>query len=832
MMWQLLRKIPMRYKLLVVNIVMVFVALTIACGSLLIIHTAHEKEKLAEEMLTQVQIVANYLTLPLSARHLEEVEKVLSSLSKRSTIVSATLFDRENRLFAQYRQKNGERADVSTALASSPYVVGDFFAWPENVTDSVIFDDDFMHVMYPVSQGAETIGHMYVRVMLSAYYQNRMLGVAIFIGVVLGSLLLSSVMMSRLATAVFAPIGALSDAIRRVMLEHTYSIRVEKTTEDELGFLVDRFNEMLVNIEQQHGVLSEHSEQLKQKLDAQDKDLCATRMELESSIASLREANKTIRVTEENKRIAEESVKTKATFLANMSHELRTPMNGVLGMLNMLSDSQLTQEQSYYARVALDSASALLAILDDILDLTKVEEGKLIVERIEFDLFTVLDDVFSVLGESAYKKNVELVWYCSGDVPAYVVGDPVRTKQIVYNVIGNAIKFTEAGYISLVLSASDVGADADFTEEGDQFLLSFCVTDTGIGIKKDAQKSIFDSFTQADNSTTRRFGGTGLGLALCKELTQLMGGGIEVRSEWGKGSVFSFSVLVERSTRQLETPIIAHKPRRILVLDDQTVSLMAIGQHLERLSIDFDTTASPALFLEKLSDRHSEYDLLAVDLSLREVSIEGLLEQIRQIPHYLNTPVIIMGSLAQRAEALINWGLQAEGYWIKPIRFGDIAAEVQKLTQSKVESDITECVQPLLPLPKSNTSMATLTDKTYHLLVVEDNKVNQQVAVSRLQRLGYHVDTADNGAIALEKLRVSHYDLVFMDCHMPILDGYETTKKIRQHNSSIAKLPIIAMTANAMSGDREHCLNVGMDDYLSKPVKNNELERILTQWLQ
>lgn len=777
---------------------------------------------MADEIMTHARIVGYNVADALAFSDPVEATDILSSLGSVALIDRAALFDFEGQFFVEYRK---DRVSKNAPPLTSPYLVGSLFVWPDNVPGSVIYGLRYIHVMQPIMHKGELAGHLYLQVALDNYYTSRNRAIAIVCLALVVALALSYMVITRMQAIISTPILRLTEAIGRVSRERVYSVRAEKISEDELGILIDGFNDMLSDIERRDEALKYHKDRLELEVEAQTKDLKAANAELGATIDALREANKTIRLTEENKRIAEESAKTKATFLANMSHELRTPMNGALGMLNLLAETSLTNEQRYYTRVALDSASALLAILDDILDLTKVEQGKLNVERIEFDLFQVVDEVFSVLGESAFKKNVELVWYCLGEVPQYVLGDPVRTKQVIYNIIGNSIKFTEGGYVSLVLSAAPA-------EEGDDQIIVFRANDTGVGIKKDAQAKIFDSFTQADNSTTRRFGGTGLGLALCKELTKLMGGGISVKSEYGKGSVFTFSIRVGVAQTVSSIPKINNKPTKALILDDQTVSLMVLGQYFERLGIDYETTTSPTLFLDRLDNREITYDLVVIDLSLPDAETPELVKQVRAKQEYRETPIVLMGSLEQRSNTEVSYGLQTQAHWVKPLRFGMVVEGLRQLSERLGEEQFQREQQRVQAEQAREAAVKEIVAKGFRLLVVEDNKVNQQVAVSRLQRMGYSVDTADNGAIALEMLECIDYDLIFMDCQMPILDGYEATHKIRQLPGEKSNLPIIAMTANAMSGDREKCIAAGMNDYLAKPVKNNELVRILSNWLK
>lgn len=524
-----LLNLPITKKLVLINFIVVMTALCITGVSIMLVQASRLESVIVKEMQTQADVISYNVAAALSFGDPIEAENILSSLSKVSTVVDAAVFDVDHVLFSRYHRmaeqdasQGGEQAELI-----APLLV------PEAIKDerysAYHVGDRHLHIKQGINIGDEYIGLLYLKVSLDHLYGLRNKSLMIFGLALIGSLLFSLLIIFWLQKFISEPVLELSDTIKRIVQDKTYSIRATKFSDDELGVLTDGFNEMLDIIERRDEMLNAYKGHLEEVVQRRISDLEHSNDELQETVEALKEASKTLQISEENKRIAEESAKTKARFLANMSHELRTPMNGVLGMLNLLDETPLRDDQAEYTHLALDSAGVLLATLDEILDIAKIEAGKLTIETNQFDLFQVIDEVFGVLGEAAFKKGVELVWFKDAGVVPGIVGDAHRTKQILYNLVSNAIKFTEKGYVSLQVRAHTEeqrgGVDPSARYQ-------FVVTDTGVGIDISAQERIFDSFTQADDSTTREFGGTGLGLALCKELTCLMGGDVSVKSVW------------------------------------------------------------------------------------------------------------------------------------------------------------------------------------------------------------------------------------------------------------------------------------------------------------
>ncbi len=848
-------------KLMAINLLVVVLALSIASIAFMILESEGNRERLVQELTAQAKIIAYNISASIEFDDQEGARDILTALETVPVVERGAVFDNKRDLFVEYSNH-----PVTGRLPASPYIFENKLVWPKNRDYQVIFDQGRVHLVHPIHLFGEKVGSIYLQGDLKAYHEYRKrLGVIVG-GVLFFSLLVAIVIMFRIQRVISDPILYLSRAIQQVSEKKTYSVRASKIAEDELGLLTDGFNNMLSEIEQREEALHKYQEKLENEVESRTVDLKSANRELEDTVVALKQANRAIRQSEEHKRVAEESAKAKSQFLANMSHELRTPMNGVLGMLSLVRDTTLDREQCHYIDVAYQSGATLLNLLNDILDLSKIEEGKLTLEIIEFDINATIEEVFSLLGESCYSKDVELVCYQKSPIPDSVLGDPVRFKQIVFNILGNAIKFTSKGYVRLTCEVTAV--------EGNSIEMRFEITDTGIGIKKEAISIIFDNFSQADNSTTRKYGGTGLGLSLCEQLSRLMGGEIGVESEYGKGSTFWFTARFQVSQAGVDpdlTKIPALDMKHVLVVDDQTVSVIALGQLLERMGVEYESLSGKQALMYRLAESKQLLpDAMLIDVGKADFDLEALMSELSQKEPYRDIPIILMGSIAQRNELAFRGTLKdTERFLLKPFRRQSVFEVLARLEgrfdvlqalgpQSvPVETDEAFANQALMLESRGSagsgghkkpddgekgdggeSSDGRIQDKSVapgrRLLVVEDNKVNQQVANGHLIKLGYQVDVADNGAIALEILSDKQYDLILMDCHMPVLDGYETTKKLREmekEKNINEPCTIIAMTANVMEGDRQRCIDAGMDDYIAKPIRRNDLNTTLKKWL-
>ncbi len=585
-------------------------------------------------------------------------------------------------------------------------------------------------------------------------------------------------------------------------------VPVIATSRDEVGQMADSFNKL-------------------------QKGIAQAALGLERAREGIRSARNELT---QAKTKAEAATSAKSDFLSTMSHEIRTPMNGVLGMTHLLLETKLSAEQLDYAQTAQSSAETLLSIIDDILDFSKMEAGRMTIEPIGFDLGLALEEVAELLAQRAQRKGLDLIVGYPPDVPRRVVGDPGRIRQILMNLLGNAIKFTQRGYVFVSVECDPAPTIPSFR---------FTVEDTGIGIADEKLATLFERFTQADTSTTRMYGGTGLGLAISRQLVELMGGEITASSRLGEGSTFSFalSLPLDGDVPEKRHPISALKDMRVLVVDDNPVNLRVVSQHLASHDVNCVCVSSAVAGLSALRAAQQNdvpFHIAILDHRMPGIDGEMLGREIKADPLLASVSLLMLTSIVQKADLARFQSAGFSAYLVKPARpalllealavLWSAIADGRPSTEMVTRHTLAE-TRAVKPASGPQSSALPLT----RVLLAEDNLVNQKVAKRMLERAGCRVDVASNGLEAVEMWTKRHYALVFMDCQMPVMDGFTATQEIRsleRNLESVERTPIIAVTANTMSGDRQKCLDIGMDDFIPKPIALTSLDRVLQRWAQ